>query len=165
MEESITFRLTGNGRGKLDFSLLAKILIRVRLFQIVTKCHVTRRQEISWLAERLLIYQYGTWSKNSARCPSGCLSVSYLSICLEYCPHSRFLHASYCSGRFLDSRLERYVNVFSALINFHFPSGAIMSRLMMNCRLWSRCMFHIMIVEKSVWSYMILCTKQPLKPM
>lgn len=160
MEES---NLTGNGWEKADFSLLAKILICGRLFQTVTKCYVTRRREISWLAERLLIYQDGTWSKDSARYPAGCLSVSYLSIYLDYCPHSRFLHANYCSGRCLDNRLQRYVNIFSTLINFHFPSGAIMSTLMTGCRPWSRCMFYTMIVEQSVWSYMILCTKQPLK--
>ena len=140
-------------------------MIRDRLFQIVTKYQFTREHEISWLVERLLTYPDGTWSKDSARYPAGCLSVSYMSINLDYYPHSRFLHASCCSGKCLDSRLERYVNIFSALINFHFPSGAIMFSLMTDCRPWSRCMFYIMIVEQSVWSHMFLCTKQPLKPM
>ena len=77
-------------------------------------------------------------------------SVSYMNIYLDCFPHSRFLHASCCSGRCLDSTLERNVNIFIVLINVRLPSSAIMFRLMTDCRLWSRCMFYIMIVEQSV---------------
>ena len=60
--------------------------------------------------------------------------VSYTRIYLDHFPYSRFLHASCCSGRCLDSRLERNVNIFIVLINVHFPSGAIVFRLMTDCR-------------------------------